>query len=1593
MANENNRMPLQKVNYFDGMNPQNIDFQADQDNGLQHTSYVVNDFMGSGVLQKNPVALPPILDTSNPDKNNISFAVINAGNFDGAGIFVDRQVTDTLYGDQLLLILDNVEIPIYNKTKIIIFGKIYDPLSPQGLPTLECITFDRPGKKATFNYFKSVIAVFFNNFSGGIGRTDLISTSQNSINTSAIGLVGRLVIREVEPLQVLDHSLILSQTNTPNIDIRDFITSTITRKFIDELTFVVNSAQNAQYIPVTLNDLNQLPLNTGGVATKPFLDNTTNGMLYGQKCYFTTNNIQQLSILLSLDDDAYGWSGEFVIGFRPLQIRSINQFSNQIDLDPDINILFEASFTQSDLLNAGYVLSTIPQEIKFNFIGTNIAQPNGIIIPNKYYIITLSRRADTSIGKIIIEVGPKELDNSRFTVFNPLTKAWSDDVETDVWFKVYSASIRVSAGIAYTTSGKMISLQKTALTNTGSVISMIAGPYSLSTIDSVASDNVVILQSTEQFQVPGEHPRTGNLVFLRITDSATITVLNVANFNILVASVNSLKNIEMPIVLAVVNDFNGTGNTVYNGVITLPGQVRKNQIVLFNTNISDSVLELNNIITPNNSSAGIKYRIIKAETTTQYLGDFNNDKIFTSSDLIRQANIQDIFSAQSTNTLTGTSFNPYSIFDTRSRDILGFGEENVEDFILADIDGYLTINSDDIARLQYLTTTLPAYISPSPTVISTQVLTLENITNNNNAILVEQINDLDGYAIAIFPDQIKFTALNASDMRSLSLGDRVTLSADGYIGSDGTFINKAYSNMPIKKFIQRNDLILETRFLSNVIPVVDTSYILSFYNQNPIADNKLGIFGEIATEVLEFVVTGIDLFMSNIVPGDIVVLSSDLLMPSRAGSYTISEILSSTTFRISSPLSQISSGIATSGIEIFGNDGVTSKLQDIAVDKFGLNTVNLIISGIVPGDIMHITLGPGAINGTYQIARILNSTTLTVIPPLAPLVQEPFSVLINLLTIPATTITVDSTVGFQNTGTLLIDNEQIIYGSKTSTTFTSLTRGANGTTASIHNINTVVSNTFAASFEIKDSGDSATKLALTALTGVTISNGPVFPEVETLAPASLPNGIDSVFEFTLTHIPVTGTVTVHWISGGISKAMIFNAAPVQIIGDGNVLNSSIDRINGMVLIDTFIPPDVGTMISSDYRIAPIVTLKNCYPTVVNAISSFETDIEFKIPAINASAVTDINGVRLCPYVVIQTNNSEPPDIVKDLLGNVVAGSVQPNTINATADGYVLPSRNVVLQVTDVAGNIANIVSGNYWMQVYSGERVNITAIQKEFLSDSLSLSSFINWTIRKNNFEWRSSGMSIQDRRRLLPTTFTAVSDKKYSSMNEMWFPSDLYVGNGEILSSRGVPYHGDLEITKINLELPVTALLSNSIDIYNNLIASFAPTPGITRGGQRAMKFSDGTYVGADDVGINTALTKNQIRLTPAISSIYLDGYKIPNANIYTDLDEVLTKLHYEIRMGMFYDDINGVIYFHTENIKGIFKDEPIVQTGIVRIVADVSLKKSGFKNPVVSINSTDILRLFANPVVVIPDNRYSISGTIVAGFTVGITNSNPDG
>lgn len=1268
---ENNRDFIKRVNWFDGMKPENSEFTEEQQGFIDRSKYIVTDFSGSGVLQKNDIDQIKILDTTNPSTSNISYNILKSGNFDGQGIFVDRQPIDSVYGDQLLIELSNAQLNNIT-TKVIIFGKKYDPSSIEGIPILETLEFFNNGSKVTLNYFKSVIAVFFNNLSGGSGITAVNTTLQVSENTSiSSDDISKITINEVDQLRVTDAALVLDNSYVPNIFIRDFITSSSTRSFLDELDSVVVNAQSVNYVSVSSSDITKLSLDFSGSTTKPMLDSTTSGFIFGQKFYLLTNNIQQISLSLALENsDTGNWSGELVVGCRKLQTKTQNQYADPLILDPDSTVIFESSVTQEELLDNGVVLNATSQEVKFNFINTQAASPSTLIEGNDYYIVTISRRGDLSNGTIVIDTGAKTSATSMFTTYNPSTKSWTDDSSTDIWMKIYSSAIRVTAGVAYTNDGTMVSIKKTTKSDDGSIVSFIAGPYSLNVVDSVASDNIVVLEHVDDYDVKSNSERTGNLVYLRIFDKATINIYNSSELTQLLAISN-----KIPLILAKINDINNRIDNAYTGTFTFPGQIMQDSALLINASVPSAVLSnvRNKILIPDITTPSIKYRINSVKQSEFYLGDFYGLNYFNNDDLNKELELVDKFSGQLVNV-------PFDIFDPRAIDILCYGNETTKNFVLGDINGDLIIDNDDVEILTDLSNTIPGNVSPAPTKVVFNELELSNIYNDGSPILITLSTAQDAYATA--SDEILFTA-PLLDLRTMAIGDIIALSVDG-------FSTTTYENLIIDKIIYRNELVFTVEYVDLFTPIVEHSYLLSFFDYSP--------------------------------------------------------------YR-----------------------------EDVIV---------------------------GAGNGASTIFTLY-------LPP-----------------------------------------------------------------------NTIID--------------------------------PGLAEID-------------------------GDVIISWTEGFVQRSHTFFSDGSN---SGDATSGSIDRINGIVSI-TMVAPDIGTDILATYRLKPKATLRHGYVTKYEQISG-NTVVEFRVPFILMP--DDIVDISLSQFVVIQTDQGDPPTIVNTDGTNEIDGQI---TI------LDLPYLQMKVKVTDQDGNDPLLSLGNYYIRVDSGNPVNIPAIQDQFVTNILNIYDPITWQIQQYNFEWITDNMLISDLRRYLPVSLIDIQDQNdYIVNNDIWFPNNIILEHGEILIDESTPYHGDIEINKIILELPIESLLSNSINIYSVFVASSSENPGLTTAGYPAMKFSDGSFVGVNDDGYSTALTNNQVKITPSMHSLHLsiqgDAYSVP----IDFADEAM------LVSGMTFDEDSGILYFHSEGLQDLIDTEDVLETTTTKIIINVALKKSGFINKTISVSKEDIGRLFTTPI-----------------------------
>jgi hypothetical protein len=121
------------------------------------------------------------------------------------------------------------------------------------------------------------------------------------------------------------------------------------------------------------------------------------------------------------------------------------------------------------------------------------------------------------------------------------------------------------------------------------------------------------------------------------------------------------------------------------------------------------------------------------------------------------------------------------------------------------------------------------------------------------------------------------------------------------------------------------------------------------------------------------------------------------------------------------------------------SDGNNVKTEEGSIKKCAGYSEVMATCPIAPYHITQITLGNpeywvvGGLNAIYAYDNTGSSTTLN-----------------GDINSSVTTITVASTAGFEDVGTITIDEENITYTGKTSTTFTGCTRGADSTVAASH---------------------------------------------------------------------------------------------------------------------------------------------------------------------------------------------------------------------------------------------------------------------------------------------------------------------------------------------------------------------------------------------------------------------------------------------------------------------------------------------------------------------------------------------------------------
>jgi hypothetical protein len=591
--------------FYDSEQVDENDLTVEQNHNDGNVTALINNQVGSGVL---PGSLVP----------NVLFdSLLVSGLLDGTVVNVQHQPSDTNFGNQLEITLSGSTAAGKRAVKLAIIG-----LDFQGNLQYETFTFTLNETQYTKKHYTNVLVLLFNDFIGPVGKS--------------FNLGGRVLIQEASPFTVSRDPISVSQDVQPNLFFRDF--------------FVVGYATltNLLAAALPLYNVDNLNINIGYKENLILAANDVTTQI-GEKFQATTNNIQKITLLLSVQNTATGqatnlnWQGDLVISIYPLQ----STVDCPTTLLPDLAIDFppsnvplaQLSFNIGSLEALGVLLDGNPQPIDFIFSNTQVASGN-VIIPGQYYAVTLKRSGAANQCDILITAGSNQSSTSRVTTFTG--SIWVDNTEDDLWYRVYGDAVKVSDGQAYET-GHGIILPKT----TQNTITNITTDYSLDVI-SFATDELFSVVLSSQLQSSGsvQDQRTGNPVFTRqqfvpnvqLLNSIDTANLEAASEPLIIGLVEDKNqksfNASTANILASLHSWNFVGNTF---VIKIIDDITDGYRYDPNVNALVSNLLQGDFtdakIIPDISNPSAYYRIASAELCSMIYGDVDGNGIVDSNDL------------------------------------------------------------------------------------------------------------------------------------------------------------------------------------------------------------------------------------------------------------------------------------------------------------------------------------------------------------------------------------------------------------------------------------------------------------------------------------------------------------------------------------------------------------------------------------------------------------------------------------------------------------------------------------------------------------------------------------------------------------------------------------------------------------------------------------------------------------------------------------------------------------------------------------------------------------------------------------------------
>jgi len=689
--------------------------------GLATTNDVIS---GSGVSLDFPQE-PVVFDTNSLSLAQSGYASV--GTFDGRGILAAPvKMSDLSEGNQISVQLTNTRVGGAVSLVVTLIGKSFEDSL-----IYEHLEFNSNIEKISRYHFKEITNILFQN---AYGNSNSIVDGFPCINT--IGAVeenddivysaGRVLITEASACKVSTDCILDSWTEAPDIIFRDY-------KVYDpgkSLDTVLAEAVG------TSNDIDDLDINTTTASTRTFDEGASTELIYAQKFKMSGTNIQKVTLAIGLESGS-DWSGNLVVGIVPLLTSNSGRTEflpdNEIDFDPDVIPVEEVSYDKDYLENIGYSLTSTAKVIDFIFTSSQVSNPSlSRLEDGAYYAITIKRTGNTSTGTLFFdEAINSNSDVRKLSVFS--NSRWTDIDNGTFWYKVWTDSVKISSGVAYS-EGVRLPLLKTDLDSSGARAQVLtSGGYLVNTTE--GASNYLVLGKDLKYSKEKTHPRTGDLQATVQEDIASFEFLEQADIEV------ELVSNPSTVVLANVKDNNPRGNPEITGELKYPGLAVGNTISIVNPP-SDLLTQnvVGSLITPNVLKPQHKYRIISQSIVNEMYGDLDSDGDIDIDDANRIIELNG-YSPYLSTTSSYTSLQQKAAIDSK--------EVSIIDILKADLDELdnYEISSDDLAAINnYITngTAFPNGLSSFTRV----VLKVEPILDafeiyDSNAISTLEIHEID----------------------------------------------------------------------------------------------------------------------------------------------------------------------------------------------------------------------------------------------------------------------------------------------------------------------------------------------------------------------------------------------------------------------------------------------------------------------------------------------------------------------------------------------------------------------------------------------------------------------------------------------------------------------------------------------------------------------------------------------------------------------------------------------------------------------------------------------------------------------------------